>query len=59
MAIPGLPQEIGVVIVARPTWKGQIAFGLVNVPVQLYTAEQHNDISFHLIDTRNWARRTI
>ncbi|MEX2170596.1 MAG: Ku protein [Pirellulales bacterium] len=41
---------------ARPIWKGHISFGLVNVPVVLFSAEQRADISFHLIDSRNSAR---
>jgi DNA end-binding protein Ku len=41
---------------ARPIWKGQISFGLVNVPVTLYSAEQKADLSFRLIDSRNSAR---
>ena len=41
---------------ARPVWKGHISFGLVNVPVVLYSAEKRADISFHLIDSRNSAR---
>jgi DNA end-binding protein Ku len=41
---------------ARPVWKGHISFGLVNVPVVLYPAEQRADISFRLIDSRNAAR---
>jgi DNA end-binding protein Ku len=41
---------------ARPIWKGHISFGLVNVPVILYSGEQRTDISFHLIDSRNSAR---
>lgn len=41
---------------ARPIWKGQISFGLVNVPVVLYSAEQRADVSFRLIDSRNSAR---
>jgi DNA end-binding protein Ku len=40
----------------RPTWKGQIAFGLVNVPVMLYPAEQRSDLSFHLVDSRDSGR---
>ncbi|MBX3442280.1 MAG: Ku protein [Planctomyces sp.] len=40
----------------RPIWKGHISFGLVNVPVTLYGAEQRNDISFHLLDSRDSAR---
>jgi DNA end-binding protein Ku len=41
---------------ARPVWKGTIAFGLVNVPVALYAAEQRTDLKFNLIDSRNAAR---
>jgi DNA end-binding protein Ku len=41
---------------ARPIWKGHISFGLVNVPITLYPAEQRGDLSFHLVDTRNSAR---
>jgi len=40
----------------RPTWKGHISFGLVHIPVSLYTADQHTDISFHLLDSRDSAR---
>jgi DNA end-binding protein Ku len=41
---------------ARPIWKGQISFGLVNVPVTLYSAEQKADLSFRMLDSRNSAR---
>jgi DNA end-binding protein Ku len=41
---------------ARPIWKGHISFGLVSVPVELYSAEVRSDISFHLVDSRNAAR---
>jgi DNA end-binding protein Ku len=41
---------------ARPLWKGRISFGLVSVPVALYSAEKQVDISFRLIDSRNAAR---
>lgn len=41
---------------ARSIWKGQISFGLVNVPVELYSAEQKTDLNFRLIDSRNSAR---
>lgn len=41
---------------ARPIWKGHIAFGLVNVPVVLHSAERRADLSFRLIDSRNSAR---
>jgi DNA end-binding protein Ku len=41
---------------ARPIWKGHISFGLVNVPVVLYSAERRQDLSFRMIDSRNAAR---
>ena len=41
---------------SRPIWKGHISFGLVNVPVVLYSAERRSDLSFRLIDSRNSAR---
>jgi DNA end-binding protein Ku len=41
---------------ARPIWKGQVSFGLVNIPVVLYSAEQRADLHFNLIDSRNHAR---
>lgn len=41
---------------ARAIWKGSITFGLVNIPVGLYSAEKREEISFHLVDRRNMAR---
>jgi DNA end-binding protein Ku len=40
---------------ARPIWKGHISFGLINIPVTLYSAEQKFDLSFRMIDSRNKA----
>lgn len=41
---------------ARPIWKGNITFGLVNIPITLYAAEKRSEIHFNLIDNRNRAR---
>jgi DNA end-binding protein Ku len=41
---------------ARPIWKGHITFGLVNIPVTLFSAEKRNDIHFRMLDSRNNAR---
>jgi DNA end-binding protein Ku len=41
---------------ARSIWKGSITFGLVNIPVGLYSAEQREELSLHLLDKRNMAR---
>lgn len=37
---------------SRPIWKGAISFGLVHVPVTLYSMEKANDLSFKLLDSR-------
>lgn len=34
----------------RAIWSGSISFGLVNVPVKLYTATEHKNISFHQLE---------
>jgi DNA end-binding protein Ku len=47
---------LGAKRMARPIWKGHISFGLVNVPVVLYSAERRADLSFRMIDSRNAAR---
>lgn len=41
---------------ARPTWKGNISFGLVHIPVVLYSGEKKTDLSFHMLDSRDQAR---
>lgn len=40
----------------RPIWKGYITFGLVNIPVILYSAEKKFDIQLKLIDTRDQSK---
>ena len=40
----------------RPTWKGSISFGLVNVPVQLFTAVRSQDIRFRQLHGKTHAR---
>jgi DNA end-binding protein Ku len=39
-----------------PIWKGHVSFGLVSVPVSLFSAERRGDVHFHLIDSRDVAR---
>lgn len=40
----------------RAIWKGSISFGLVNIPVGLYSAENRSDeVSFHQLDKRDMA----
>jgi len=39
--------------VGRPIWSGSISFGLLQIPVSMYSAEARNDISFHQLDRRD------
>jgi DNA end-binding protein Ku len=41
---------------ARSIWKGSIAFGLVNIPVSLTSAEARPDVQLHMVDSKNHAR---
>jgi DNA end-binding protein Ku len=41
---------------ARAMWSGSISFGLVNIPVKLYTAVSRRNVSFNQIDRRSGAR---
>ena len=40
---------------ARAIWKGSISFGLVSIPVGLFSAETRDEISFRQLDKRNLA----
>ena len=40
----------------RPIWSGAISFGLVNVPVKLFSATSPKDVRFHQIDAKTNAR---
>ena len=37
----------------RSIWKGSIAFGLVNVPVKVYSATEDHDIKFHQVHAKD------
>ncbi len=40
---------------ARPIWSGAIGFGLVNVPVDVYPADESHAVSFAMLDKRDFA----
>ena len=40
----------------RAIWKGAVSFGLVNVPVRLYSATQEHDIRFHQVHRSDGGR---
>jgi DNA end-binding protein Ku len=41
---------------SRALWKGSIDFGLVNIPVRLYSAESPSQMNFDLLDKRDFSR---
>ena len=40
---------------ARALWKGAISFGLVHIPVELYSAVQQHDLDLTMLDRRDFA----
>jgi len=38
---------------ARPVWNGTISFGLLNVPVQIFSGERTVDLHFRMLDSRD------
>ncbi|MFD1845471.1 Ku protein [Arthrobacter flavus] len=40
----------------RAIWKGAVAFGLVNVPVKVYSATEDHDISLHQVHDKDGGR---
>lgn len=42
-------------IMSRALWRGDISFGLVNVPVELYPAGEHREFKFSMLDKRDFS----
>ena len=40
----------------RAIWKGAVSFGLVSIPVKLYTATEEKDVSFHQVHRTDGGR---
>jgi DNA end-binding protein Ku len=40
----------------RAIWSGTISFGLVSIPVRLYSATEDHDVAFHLLHKKDGAR---
>ena len=40
----------------RAIWKGAVSFGMVTIPIKLFTATEEKDISFHLLHKKDHAR---
>ncbi len=39
----------------RALWKGAISFGLVHIPVELYSAEKRNELDLTMLDSRDFS----
>jgi DNA end-binding protein Ku len=39
----------------RPLWKGDITFGLVNIPVELYPAQEYREFQLSMLDKRDFS----
>jgi DNA end-binding protein Ku len=40
----------------RPLWKGAISFGMVTIPIKLYTATEEKDVHFNMLHAEDNAR---
>src|SRR3982751_5912506 len=41
--------------IMRAIWTGAIGFGLVNIPIKLYSASQQSDLDLDMLDQRDHA----
>src|SRR5258705_10844480 len=42
-------------MMARALWKGAITFGLVSIPVELFSAEDRKEFKFSMLDKRDFS----
>jgi len=49
-------QRAGSARTPRAIWSGTISFGMVSIPVRLYTATESHDVHFHLLHKRDGVR---
>src|SRR5450432_4225076 len=40
---------------ARSIWKGALSFGLVSIPVEVFTAEERKEFKFSMLDKRDFS----
>jgi DNA end-binding protein Ku len=48
--------RVGHTGVMRSIWKGSLSFGLVNVPVKVYSATEDHDVKFHQVHEKDHGR---
>src|SRR4051812_8329941 len=54
--VSGMPRPGYSHDVVRAVWTGSLGFGLVSIPVSLYTATEERDISFHQVEAKTGRR---
>src|SRR6266480_90724 len=52
----GKRERAGSAKAPRAIWSGTISFGMVSIPVRLYTATESHDVHFHLLHKRDGVR---
>jgi DNA end-binding protein Ku len=45
-----------VIVMPRPLWKGAISFGMVSIPIKLYTATEEKDVRFNMLHKKDMSR---
>jgi len=48
--------QLGSDLIVRAIWKGAVSFGLVNVPVRLYSATENHDVQFRQVHREDGGR---
>ena len=38
----------------KAVWTGSIGFGLVNIPVKMYSATEESSLDFDMLDKKDW-----
>src|SRR5690349_20264780 len=44
------------VAMPRPLWKGAISFGMVSIPIKLYSATEEKDVRFNMLHKEDMSR---
>ena len=45
-----------VLVMPRPLWKGAISFGMVSIPIKVYSATEEKDVRFNMLHAADHSR---
>jgi DNA end-binding protein Ku len=54
--VAGVEAKPEVIVMPRPLWKGAISFGMVSIPIKLYTATEEKDVRFNMLHKKDMSR---